>query len=300
MRSFTPPPAFFDMDPPMNVLSIQSHVAYGHVGNAAAVFPLQLMGVEVWPIHTVQFSNHTGYGAWTGQVFDAGVIGDLLTGIAARGALPACNAALSGYMGSAAIVEAVSEAVAKVRAANPQAIYCCDPVMGDVGRGVFVQPGIPELMIERAIPIADIITPNQFELELITRRSIASTADAIAAARDVLARGPKVVVVTSLVTADASADEIRVLAVTADGAWTVTTPLLAFPIPLNGAGDMLAALFLGHTLKGLPVPDALSATVSGLFQVFAATKAAGTRELQIVATGARMLAPERIFAATAV
>ncbi|WP_337997849.1 pyridoxal kinase PdxY [Oleispirillum naphthae] len=281
----------------MSILSIQSHVAYGHVGNDAAVFPLQLMAHEVWPIHTVQFSNHTGYGAWTGQVFDAAIVGELMKGIAARGVLPACRAVLSGYMGSAAIVREVAGALAAVRAANPGALYCCDPVMGDVGRGIFVAPDIPEMMIATAIPLADIVTPNQFELELITKRSIATAADAVAAAREVLALGPETVIVTSLVTADAAAEDIRVLAVTAEGAWTVTTPLLDFPIPLNGAGDALAALFLGHTLNGLSVPEAASATVSGLFQVFATTHAAQTRELQLIATGAKMLAPEQTFPA---
>lgn len=284
----------------MSILSIQSHVAFGHVGNAAAVFPLQLMGHEVWPIHTVQFSNHTGYGAWTGQVFDAAIIGELLRGISERGALPACRAVLSGYMGSAATIRQVAQAVATVRAASPGALYCCDPVMGDVGRGVFVQPGIPELMIETAVPLADIVTPNQFELEMITGRKVASLAEGIAAARAVIAMGPKVVVVTSLVTPDAPADDIRVLAVTPEAAWTVTTPLLAFPTPLNGAGDALAALFLGHILKGLAVPDALSATVSGLFQLFADTQAAHTRELQLVATGTKLLAPARTFPAVTV
>lgn len=284
----------------MSILSIQSHVAFGHVGNAAAVFPLQLMGHEVWPIHTVQFSNHTGYGAWTGQVFDAAIIGELLRGISERGALPGCRAVLSGYMGSAATIRQVAQAVATVRAASPGALYCCDPVMGDVGRGVFVQPGIPELMIETAVPLADIVTPNQFELEMITGRKIASLGEGIAAARAVIAMGPKVVVVTSLVTPDAPAEDIRVLAVTPEAAWTVTTPLLAFPTPLNGAGDALAALFLGHTLKGLAVPDALSATVSGLFQLFADTQAAQTRELQLVSTGAKLLAPARTFPAVTV
>ncbi len=284
----------------MSILSIQSHVAFGHVGNAAAVFPLQLMGHEVWPIHTVQFSNHTGYGAWTGQVFDAAIIGELLRGISERGALPGCRAVLSGYMGSAATIRQVAEAVATVRRANPGAIYCCDPVMGDVGRGVFVQPGIPELMIETAVPLADIVTPNQFELEMITGAPVGSLAEAIAAARKVIALGPKAVIVTSLVTPDAPADEIRVLAVTPEAAWTVSTPLLSFPVPLNGAGDALAALFLGHTLKGLATPDALAATVSGLFQLFADTHAAGTRELQLVATGPKLLAPTRTFSATQV
>lgn len=279
----------------MSILSIQSHVSYGHVGNAAAVFPLQLQGHNVWPIHTVQFSNHTGYGSWTGQVFEAASISELMRGIAERGVLEQCRAVLSGYMGSAAIVRAVAQAVADVREANPDAIYCCDPVIGDVGRGIFVQPGIPDMLIHTAIPIADIITPNQFELELITGTEVKTVADAVAAARTLIAAGPKVVLVTSLITEDTPDHLIRVLAVTASGAWSVSTPMLDFPVPLNGAGDMLSALFLGHTVKGASVAEALSATVSGLFQVFFNTHAAGTRELQIVATGAKIFAPDQWF-----
>jgi len=284
----------------MSILSIQSHVSYGHVGNSAAVFPLQLQGHDVWPIHTVQFSNHTGYGSWTGQVFEASTISEIVRGIIERGALPQCQAVLSGYMGSAAIVRAVAHAVGEVRAANPKAIYCCDPVMGDEGRGIFVQPGIPDMMITTAIPLADIVTPNQFELELITQSTVRTLDDAIFAARKVIAIGPKVVLVTSLVTKDGPENEIRVLAVTKDGAWTVSTPMLDFPIPLNGAGDMLSALFLGHTVKGASVPEALSATVSGLYQVFANTHAAGTRELQIISTGAKVFAPDKLFQAVSV
>src|SRR5262245_20215496 len=151
--------------PAMNLLSIQSHVAYGHVGNAAAVFALQRLGIEVWPIHTVQFSNHTGYGSWRGRAFDAGMLSEIMQGIGERGVLRQCDGVLSGYLGSAAIGAAVLDAVAQVRSANPRAQYCCDPVIGDVGRGVFVQPGVAEFMRAHAVPAADIVTPNHFELD---------------------------------------------------------------------------------------------------------------------------------------
>jgi len=123
----------------MNVLSIQSWVAYGHVGNASAVFPMQRLGCEVWAIHTVQFSNHTGYGAWKGRVFDGPMVEEIVDGMADRGVLSACDAVLSGYMGSADIGAAILSTVARVKAGNPAALYCCDPVIGDVGRGVFVR-----------------------------------------------------------------------------------------------------------------------------------------------------------------
>ncbi len=132
--------------PIMNILSIQSHVAYGHVGNAAAVFPLQRIGVEVWPVNTVQFSNHTGYGAWTGTVFGADHIRDVVKGIEDRGVFSSCDGVLSGYMGSAEIGEAILDAVARVKRANPTARYCCDPVIGDIDTGVYVREGIPDFI----------------------------------------------------------------------------------------------------------------------------------------------------------
>lgn len=196
----------------MNILSIQSWVAYGHVGNASAVFPLQRLGAEVWALNTVQFSNHTGYGAWRGQVFGAELIRELVTGIEERGVLGTCDAVLSGYMGDAAIGEAILEAVARVRAANPQAVYCCDPVIGDVGRGVFVRPGIPEFMRDRAMPAADIATPNQFELEWLTGRAVGTLAEAKAAVRALQESGPRCVLVTSLRVEDTPADAIEMLA----------------------------------------------------------------------------------------
>ena len=126
----------------VNILSIQSHVAYGHVGNSAAVFALQRLGCEVWPVHTVQFSNHTGYGAWTGEVFAAGAIEGVVSGIAERGVLASCDGVLSGYVGSLETGAAILDAVGRVKAANPGAVYCCDPVIGNRARGVFVRPGI--------------------------------------------------------------------------------------------------------------------------------------------------------------
>ncbi|MCA8931066.1 MAG: pyridoxal kinase, partial [Rhodospirillaceae bacterium] len=158
----------------LNILSIQSSVAYGHVGNSAAVFPLQRLGIEVWPVITVHFSNHTGYGAWRGPVLGPDDIAEVLTGIEERGVLPSCNAVLSGYMGDAGLGRLIVDAAAKVKALNPQALYCCDPVMGDVGRGFFVRPGIPDFMRQTAVPAADIITPNQFELEFLTGHTVTS------------------------------------------------------------------------------------------------------------------------------
>ncbi|MFG1277573.1 pyridoxal kinase PdxY [Xanthobacter autotrophicus] len=282
----------------MNLLSIQSHVAYGHVGNASAVFPLQRLGVEVWAINTVQFSNHTGYGAWRGQVFDAAVIGDLVEGITERGVLPRCDGVLSGYMGSADIGAAILDAVARVKAANRNAAYCCDPVIGDVGRGIFVRPGIPELMRDLAVPAADVITPNQFELELLSGRTCAFLDDAIAACEALHARGPKVILVTSLNVAETPPDCIDLIASGPDGRFLVRTPRLA--VSLNGAGDAIAALFFFHVQRTGSTAEAVSAAASSIYGVLERTEKAQSAELLLVEAQDEFVRPSRLFPASVI
>lgn len=282
----------------MNILSIQSHVAYGHVGNDAAVFPLQRLGVEVWPIHTVQFSNHTGYGKWRGEVFGAEAIGEVMRGIDERGVLPSCDGVLSGYMGSADIGAAILDAVDRVKALNAKAVYCCDPVIGDVGRGIFVRPGIPEFVRERALPLADIVTPNQFELDLLSGLTSASMPEAVRACGALHARGPRRVLVTSLHVEDTPNDQLDLLASGPDGRFRVRTPLL--DIAVNGAGDAIAALFLFHILKTGSTAAALSRAASSVFGMLKRTKEAGAREILLVAAQEEFIKPSRVFAAEAV
>ena len=277
----------------MNILSIQSHVAYGHVGNAAAVFPLQRLGIEVWPVHTVQFSNHTGYGSWKGSVFDGAMIRDVIAGMAERGALRLCDGVLSGYMGSADIGEAILDTVLKVRRANPATRYCCDPVIGDVGRGVFVRPGIPEFMRERALPAADVITPNQFELELLAGRDTKTMADAIAAINALHARGPGAILVTSLQTNDTPADAIDLVASDGTHRFLVRTPKL--PISVNGAGDAIAALFFAHYLQSQSVAEALSRAASSVFGILERTAEKGSREILLIEAQEEIVNPARVF-----
>ncbi len=282
----------------MRVLSIQSHVAYGHVGNSAAVFPLQRLGHDVWAVNTVEFSNHTGYGAWKGRTATPGQIGDILDGIAALGILGQCDAVLTGYLGDQTLGDVVLRAVARVRAANPRAVWCCDPVIGDVDSGVFVRAGIPEFFRDRALPSADIATPNHFELELLTGRRVRTLADALAAARTLVAgRVGAIALVTSLRRDDAPSDSIEMLAVAADAAWLVATPIIDFPIPLNGTGDMVAALFLAHWQPRRDVPAALEATAAAIFAVLETTLDGGGRELALVAAQDRFVAPPRRFPA---
>jgi pyridoxine kinase len=284
-----------------NILSIQSWVSYGHVGNAAAIFPLQRLGFEVWAIHTVQFSNHTGYGAWKGMILPPEHLAEIVQGMSERGALANCDTVLSGYMGSAQTAEAILSAVARVREANPGALYCCDPVMGDVGRGVFVRPEIPEVMKTQVIKAADVVTPNQFELELLTGKSVKTLQDALRAAHllreHIKQDGPKIVLVTSLLRDDAPANTIETLAVVDDGAFLVSTPLIPLDPPRNGTGDLIAALFLGNYLKTKDVAKSLENAVSALYGVLELTHQQNTREIQLIAAQTEYERPAKIFQA---
>ena len=284
----------------MHILSIQSSVAFGHVGNAAAVFPLQRLGAEVSAIHTVQFSNHTGYGDWTGQVFPGTAIGELVDGIARRGALPTVDAVLSGYVGDPATGDAIVQTVARVRGGNPAMLYGLDPVFGDRGRGIFARPGIVEFFGRRALPNADLMTPNQFELETLTGAPAPTLGEAKRLVGDLQGRmrdgGPRAVLVTSLDAGSDRADDTNTidLLIGAGGRFhRLRTPRLA--VSVNGAGDMISALFLFHVLRSGDSVDAAARAASAVWGVIRATEAAGSRELVLVAAQEEIVRPSRLF-----
>jgi pyridoxine kinase len=271
----------------MTILSIQSSVAYGHVGNSAAVFPLQRIGVEVWPVNTVHFSNHTGYGAWRGTVLTAETVADVIQGIDERGVLHECDGVLSGYMGDASLGVVILDAVDRVKKANPNAVYCCDPVLGDIGRGFFVRPGIPEFMRDRAVPAATLVTPNQFELEYLSKQEVTDLKSALDSVDQVMRSGPRVVLVTSLRRRDTVNDQIEMLAVDSDQAFI-------------GAGDMTAALFFAHWRKSGSIQTALELTTATVFAVLEATANAGEREIQLIKAQESIANPIQRFRAVRV
>ncbi|WP_395657389.1 pyridoxal kinase PdxY [Nocardioides sp.] len=277
----------------MKILSIQSSVAYGHVGNSAAVFPLQRLGHEVWPVLTVHFSNHTGYGAWRGPLLDPEDVREVIAGIEDRGVLGEADAVLSGYQGDPAVGAVVLDTVARVKELNPGAVYCCDPVMGDVGRGMFVRPGIPEMMRDRVVPAADIITPNHFELDFLAGRATSTLAGIVDAVDEVRERGPRDVLVTSVLHGEVPEGRLDVIAVSDEGAWAVETPLL--PITPNGCGDVTAALYLAHLRTTGSAATALARTTASVFAVLEATIAAGTREIALVAAQDAIADPPDTF-----
>ncbi len=279
------------------ILSIQSSVAFGHVGNSAATFPLMRMGVEVYPVLTVHYSNSTVYGSWYGPVHKASEVADIVKGIDERGAITGVDAVLTGYQGSEEMGNAILGAVALVRERNPRAIYCCDPVMGDVGRGFYVAARIPEFLRDRVIPAADIVTPNQFELDFLTGRETHSLSELLAAADALRATGPGTVLVTSAVTDEAGDDRISMLAV-ADEAYLVTTP--RFDRSFTGSGDLTAATFLAATLAGASLGDALSRTAAVVYSVLHITAASGKQELQLVAAQNELVEPRSTFSSVRV
>ncbi|MFE7196352.1 pyridoxal kinase PdxY [Microbacterium oxydans] len=264
----------------MKILSIQSAVAYGHVGNSAAVFPLQRIGVEVLPVYTVNFSNHTGYGAWRGPLIAPDDVREVITGIEERGVFGQIDAVLSGYQGGEGIGDVIIDTVARVKAAKPNAVYACDPVMGNAKSGCFVAPAIPVLLRERVVPVADIITPNQFELGFLTDTEPDTLESTLASVDLAHAMGPRTVLVTSVERPDREEGTIEMLAADEKGAWLVQTPHL--PMKANGSGDVTAALFTAHYVETGSAKVALERTASSVYDLLKATLESGERELQLV------------------
>ena len=252
----------------MAVLSIQSHVVFGYAGNTAAVFPLQRLGREVWAINTVEFSNHTGYGAWRGKVLGAELAADLVTGLEERGVLGRCKAVLSGYLGDADVGRAVIDAVKKVRRESPCALYCCDPVMGDVGRGFYVKPDIPDMFKNELVPLADIVCPNQFELEAMTGINTATVDNAIKAINILHETGPSIVLVTSF---KETAEHISMLASDKTNVYKITTPELPLGNGVAGTGDMTAAVFLSRYLETGNLEKTLELCTASVFGILEAS-----------------------------
>lgn len=278
-----------------SILSIESYVAYGYVGNRAAVFPLQRMGFDVTAINTVQFSNHTGYGDWQGDIFSPEQLRALVDGVRARGAFEQFNGLLSGYMGDAALGELIVDVAKELKNLHPDFIYCCDPVIGDVGRGVFVREGIGEYFKNHAIEVADIVTPNHFELNYLTDMPVDTLDQSIKACDALLARGTKMVLVTSMIHADTPDNAIQMLLHSKDGSWLVQTPRFDLnPLP-NGAGDVTAALCLANTLRGESNEKLLGNIAASIYGVFEKTHQAGTRELQLIAAQDELIEPTHHF-----
>ena len=243
-------------------------MVFGYAGNTAAVFPLQRLGREVWAINTVEFSNHTGYGAWRGKVLGAELAAELVTGLEERGVLHRCEAVLSGYLGDADVGRAVIDAVKKARRESPGALYCCDPVMGDVGRGFYVKPDIPGIFKNELVPLADIVCPNQFELEALTGINTSTADNAIKAISILHETGPSIVLVTSY---KETAEQIGMLASDGTNIYKIATPELPLGNGVAGTGDMTAAVFLSRYLETGNLEKTLELCAASVFGILEAS-----------------------------
>ncbi|ELY6088101.1 pyridoxal kinase PdxY [Cronobacter sakazakii] len=281
-----------------NILAIQSHVVFGHAGNSAAEFPMRRLGANVWPLNTVQFSNHTQHGQWTGTVMPPSHLTEIVQGIAAIGQLSRCDAVLSGYLGSAEQGEHILEIVRQVKAANPQAKYFCDPVMGHPEKGCIVAPGVAEFHARFALPASDIIAPNLLELEMLSGHAVASVDEAVATARELIARGPQIVLVKHLARAGYHQDRFEMLLVTSDEAWHISRPLVDFgarqPV---GVGDVTSGLLLVKLLQGATLREALEHVTAAVYDIMVTTKRMEEYELQVVAAQDGIAQPEHYFTA---
>ncbi|MGY4491575.1 pyridoxal kinase PdxY [Pseudomonas sp. TE3610] len=280
-----------------HLLAIQSHVVFGHAGNGAAVFPMQRMGVNVWPLNTVQFSNHTQYGQWAGEVLAPAQIPALVEGIATIGELGNCDAVLSGYLGSAAQGRAILEVVRKVKATNPHALYLCDPVMGHPEKGCSVPSEVSDFLLSEAVSAADLVCPNQLELNTFCGRPAQSLEDCVAMARMLLARGPKAVLVKHLAYPGKGAEDFEMLLVNAEGSWHLRRPLLAFARQPVGVGDLTSGLFLARLLLGDSQVAAFEFAAAAVHEVLLETQACTSYELELVRAQDRIVHPRVRFEA---
>ncbi len=280
-----------------HLLAIQSHVVFGHAGNGAAVFPMQRMGVNVWPLNTVQFSNHTQYGQWAGEVLAPAQIPALVEGIATIGELGNCDAVLSGYLGSAAQGRAILEVVRKVKTTNPHALYLCDPVMGHPEKGCSVPAEVSQFLLDEAVAAADLVCPNQLELNTFCGRPAQSLEDCVAMARLLLARGPKAVLVKHLAYPGKGVDDFEMLLVNAEGSWHLRRPLLAFARQPVGVGDLTSGLFLARLLLGDSQVAAFEFAAAAVHEVLLETQACTSYELELVRAQDRIVHPRVRFEA---
>ena len=298
-----------------NILSIQSYVCFGYVGNRAAVFPLQRLGFDVTAVNTVQFSNHTGYEDFSGDVMTPDHLSDVLSGVERRGVYENLEAVLSGYQGDLALGELILKTVQKIKnirqAKNLPIFYCCDPVIGDVGVGRFVPLELAEFIKNQCVPMADILTPNLYELAYLTGVEVSdftSIESLKSACHQLHERGPSIILVTSieggLLTPSTDQEKNSVIHMllsvkqkNTNKAYLVSTPKFEFKWPTSGAGDAVAAIFLGNFLKSQDPKLALEKTASAIFEILKATFEAGTRELQLIGAQDSIVSPFHIFPA---
>lgn len=273
----------------MDVISVQSQLVYGHAGNSAAVPPLRALGVRVAEIPTTLLSNAPFYPTLRGRMLPADWLGELLQGASERGLPARAQAVVSGYFGTVENGVVFADWIAAELARHRRLAYWLDPVIGDTHTGPYVEPALEAVFRERLLPLATVVTPNAFELGRLTGRDALAQDDAIAAARELLARGPQWVVAHSV---QGAPGELVTLAVSRGEVWRWTSQHL--PVDVAGTGDVLLSLALAFVLRGEPMPVAISRAIAGVHAALEATLAADVEEFDVLsAAPAAQLPPGR-------
>lgn len=274
-------------------MSIQSSVSYGFVGNSAATFALRRMGLDVWPVPTVNLSNHNGYPSVHGVSMEPSEVEDVVAGLDELGVLADVDALLVGYLSDVAMGESVLRAVQLVLERSPDTLVCCDPVMGERDSGLYCAPGLPGFFRDRLLPHAGLTTPNLFELETLAGCRTDGLSDIVDAARQLRRQGPGTVLVTSVEGRDVPRGVVAMTVVGERGAWYVETPRQ--PRRFSGSGDLTTAVFLARLLDGDGLPGALGFTAAAVHGVLASTMRTGRGELELVAAQDELVRPSRRF-----
>ena len=265
---------------PSFVISIQSQVAYGHVGNSAGVLPMQLAGINVATVPTTILSNHPGFPSFYGRVLDAELVADLLRGVVERGVIERSFAIVSGYLGSGAIGDVIAEFVEQARSINPAIRYICDPVMGDVHTGTYVSDDAVAVIRDRLAPLADVLTPNQYELGLLSGSVLNSFTHVERAARAFQDQLGRQIVVTSCILDDTPADHLENIVFDAGGVTRLA--IRRQPITLQGTGDLFTGTLAAELLHGRPLVDATRHAAKVVGDVAARVLAmGGEKEMQL-------------------
>lgn len=275
------------------VLSIESSVSYGFVGNSAAVFALRRMGVDAWPVPTVNLSNHNGYPTVRSLKASPEQVLALVRGLDELGVLSGVNAVLSGYLSSPAMGEAVLSALDMVQRRRPDALICCDPVMGERTTGFYCAPGTPDFFRDELVPRAQLVTPNLFELETLTGRRTRCLSEVVQAAQELRELGPSTVLVTSVEGADVPSSAVAMIVAGPEGVCYVQTPRQ--DRSFSGSGDLTAAVFLAQLLGEAPLDEALAATAGAMHGIVSCTAAMGSRELALVQAQDELVDPTKTF-----